>query len=141
MDVEVKQKTNISQENSTNKTSKQKDKDCFKTEFQIKTENLGKSIFKTTNKYKNSQKRELGLDIRRNFSTAVGYMNLGMRIPSVRKTRLQEAQAEIETIRYNLELLREVNGIGPGFWREIDLEITNISRSIGAYIKQIGKKK
>ena len=141
MDVEVKQKTNISQENSINKEIEQKDKNGFKTDFQIKLETLAKSFYKTSVKFKNSHKRELGIDIRQNFSKAVGCMNLGGRIPSMRKAKLQEAQAEIETARFNLELLKEANGISHGYWRELDLEITKISRSAGAYIKQISKKK
>lgn len=145
MEVKTEREQNVQQaeskENSNNDTLEEKDKKSFKPNFQIRLETLSNKFFRTSIKFKNSHKRELGLDIRRNFSTAIGCINLGMKVPSVRKIRLQEAQAEIETARHHFELLKEAKGISSGFWREIDLEITNISRSIGAYIKQIGKKK
>lgn len=115
--------------------------DEHKTNFQLKTENLFHSINMTMSKYKKPQKVELAKILSVQITDAIGLMNLARTVPSLRKQYLKEAQAKVETSRFIVKSIREANGISAGYWKQLDLEFSSISKSMGAYISKIGKKK
>lgn len=115
--------------------------DEYKTNFQLKTENLFHSINMTMSKYKKPQKVELSKILSVQITDAIGLMNLARTVPSLRKQYLKEAQAKVETSRFIVKSIRKANGISAGYWQQLDLEFSSISKSMGAYISKIGKKK
>lgn len=115
--------------------------DEHKTKFQLRTENLFHSLNTTMSNYKKPQKVELAKALTIQLSDAVGLMNLARIIPSMRKQYLKEAQAKIETSRFLVKSIRKANGISAGYWKNLDFEFSCISKSMGAYVSKIGKKK
>lgn len=115
--------------------------DEHKTKFQLKTENLFHSLSSTMVNYKKPLKVEYAKLFSIQITDAIGLMNLARTVPSMRKQYLKEAQAKIETSRFIVQSIRKINGISAGYWKQLDLEFSSISKSMGAYISKIGKKK
>lgn len=115
--------------------------DEHKTKFQLKTEELFQTLNMTLANYKKPQKVELAKILSVQLTDAVGFMNLARFVPSMRKQYLKEAQAKVETSRFIVKSIRKANGISAGYWKNLDFEFSCISKSMGAYVSKIGKKK
>lgn len=109
----------------------------FKKDFQIRTEEMFYSLLPTISKYKKPQKVELAKLLENSLINAIGYMNMAIYIPSLKKQYLKQAQAEIENSRFIIKSMRKIEVISAGFWRNLDSECTIISKLMGAYLKKI----
>lgn len=105
----------------------------------IKTENLRNRIYPNLRNFPKSEKFALSQDIRRDFSDLLRCISLADKVKSKRKVHAQEADGYLQVIKSNFKLARNQKYISLGFFKDIDLELTEIGKMLSGYIRSVNK--
>lgn len=102
---------------------------------QKKTEQLLYKIYPRLVNFPKSEKFCLCQRIKEAFFDIIKYISLGNSVKSKRKTYLQEADAHLQTLKVLIKLSCHRQYISKGFFKEIDIELTEINKLLSGYIK------
>lgn len=102
-----------------------------------KTEQLLYRVYPTLVNYPKAEKFALCSDIKHGFYDLLTCLSLASKVKSQRMLHAQKADAHLQKIKIMLKLSRELKYIGIGFFREIDLELTEIDKMLSSYIRSI----
>lgn len=94
-------------------------------------------IYPAFDNYPRAEKFALTQYIKINFFNLLASLALSQKVKSKRIMHAQEADGYLQTIKILIKLSRELRYISIGFFKEIDLELTEISKMLSAYIKAI----
>ena len=100
-----------------------------------KTEELLYKVYPRLVNFPKSEKFSLCQLIKLNFMELLSFISLGNSVKSKRKSYLQEADARLQNLKTLIKLSRKQKYISQGFYREIDLELTEINKILSGYIK------
>ena len=77
--------------------------------------------------------------IKEEFFDIISYLESANSVPSKRKVYAQEADGKLRSLWAMFELAREQRYISIGFYREIDVLMTEIAVMLSAYIKSTNR--
>mgnify|MGYP005615389359 FL=1 len=100
-----------------------------------KTEELLYKIYPRLVNYPKSEKFSLCQNIKETFFFFFTNISLGNSVKSKRKTYLQEADGYLQTLKTLMKLSKQRKYISDGFFKEIDLELTEINKILSGYIR------
>ncbi len=104
-----------------------------------KAEELLYKIYPRLVNYPKSEKFSLCQSIKNNFFDLLKYIALGNSVKSKRKTYLQKADGHLQILKVLIKLSRQRKYISIGFFKEIDLQLTEINKLLSGYIKSASK--
>lgn len=67
-------------------------------------------------------------------------ISLGTTVKSKRVSYLQEADGYLQILKVLMKLSKQRKYISAGFYREIDLEMTEINKMLSGYIKSAARR-
>lgn len=102
-----------------------------------KTENLRNRIYPNLRNFPKSEKFALSQDIRHDFTDLLRCISLANKVKSRRMIHAQEADGYLQVIKSHFRLARNQKYISLGFYKDIDLELTEIGKMISGYIRAI----
>ena len=100
-----------------------------------KSEELLYKVYPKLIKYPKSEKFSLCQSIKENFFDLLKSISLGNSVKSKRKTYLQEADGYLQTLKVLIKLSKQRKYISLGFFREVDLALTEINKLLSGYIR------
>lgn len=100
-----------------------------------KTEELLYKVYPRLVNYPKSEKFSLCQNIKEAFFNILTNISLGNSVKSKRKTYLQEADGYLQTLKTLMKLSKQRKYISDGFFKEIDLELTEINKILSGYIR------
>ncbi len=106
-----------------------------------KSEELLNKVYPRLVNFPTSEKFSLCQHIKENFFELLKYISLGNSVRSKRSTYLQEADGHLQVLKVLMKLSRNRKYISKGFFREVDLELTEINKLLSGYIKSVNKNK
>ena len=104
-----------------------------------KTEELLYKIYPKLINFPKSEKFALCANIKESFYNLLKYISLGNSVKSKRKIYLQEADGHLQVLKVLMKLSKQRKYISVGFFKEIDLRLTEINRLLSGYIKSVNK--
>ena len=104
-----------------------------------KSEELLYKVYPRLIKFPKSEKFALCQSIKENFFDLLKNISLGNSVKSKRKTYLQEADGHLQTLKVLFKLAKQRKYISTGFFREVDLTLTEINKLLSGYIKSTTK--
>lgn len=104
-----------------------------------KTEELLYKVYPRLVKFPKSEKFSLCQSIKNNFFELLKCISLGNSVKSKRKTYLQEADGYLQTLKVLVKLSKQRRYISTGFFKEVDLELTEINKLLSGYIRSVNK--
>lgn len=105
-----------------------------------KTEELLYRIYPRLMNFPKSEKFSLCQSIKNNFFELLKCISLGNSVKSKRLVYLQEADGYLQVLKVLIKLSKERGYISQGFYKDIDLELTEINKMLSGYIKSVNKK-
>ena len=109
-------------------------------EIYLRMFNLLKRIYPALKNYPKSEKYALAQDTKNCFYEYLNYISRANNVKSKRLVYSQEAEAYLQKIKLNIMLAYYLKYIGKGFYRDICLELTEVSKMLAGYIKSINRK-
>lgn len=100
-----------------------------------KTEELLYKIYPRLSKFPKAEKFSLCQSIKENFFELLKCISLGNSVKSKRKIHLQEADGYLQTLKVLMKLSKQRRYISEGFFKELDLELTEINKLLSGYIR------
>ncbi len=100
-----------------------------------KTEVLLYKIYPSFVNFPKSETHSLCLKIKENFFDLLSHISLGNSVKSKRLFYLQEADGYLQTIKILIKLSHHLRYISDGFFKEIDMDLTEINKILSGYIK------
>lgn len=100
-----------------------------------KTEELLYKVYPRLANYPKSEKFSLCQSIKNSFYELLKYISLGNSVKSKRKAYLQEADGHLQVIKTLIKLSKQRKYISVGFFKEIDLALTEINKILSGYIR------
>ena len=104
-----------------------------------RTEELLYKVYPRLVNYPKAEKFSLCQSIKENFFDLLKNISLGNSVKSKRKIYLQEADGHLQTLKVLIKLSKQRRYISIGFFREVDLELTEINKLLSGYIKSVNK--
>jgi four helix bundle protein len=104
-----------------------------------KSEELLYKIYPRLINYPKSEKFALCHEIKERFFEMIKNISLANSVKSKRITYLQEADGHLQVIKTLMKLSKQRKYISEGFFREIDLELTEINKLLSGYIRSVKK--
>jgi four helix bundle protein len=104
-----------------------------------KTENLLFRLYPVLVNYPKSEKFALSQQIKECLYNTLRCISLGNSVKSKRMTYLQEADGYLQILKVLMKLSKHRRYISEGFFREIDLQLTEINKLLSGYIKSVNK--
>ena len=102
---------------------------------QKKTEQLLYKVYPRLVNFPKSEKFSLCQRVKEAFFDIIKNILLGNSVKSKRKTYLQEADAHLQTLKVLIKLAHNRKYISNGFFKEIDVNLTEINKLLSEYIK------
>ena len=100
-----------------------------------RTEELLYTIYPALKNYPKSEKFSLCQNIKENLYQLLKFISLANSVKSKRKTYLQEADGHLQTLKVLLKLSKQRRYISVNFFKQLDLEVTEINKMLVGYIK------
>lgn len=100
-----------------------------------KAEQLLFRVYKPIKNYPNYEKHRLSQVTILLFILCLTFMHLGNNVKSKRKTYLQTADAFLQALKVCFRLARYEKYLGKEFHRQISLELTEIGKMLGGWIR------
>ena len=97
-------------------------------------------IYPALRNFPKSEKFALAQDIKLYFFRYLNYINKADKVKSKRLVYSQEAESSLQDIKTAMKLSYNLKYIGKGFYTDISLELTEISKMLAGYIRSINKK-
>lgn len=91
--------------------------------------------------FPNAEKFALAQDIKNSFFRYLSYVNRANEVKSKRLEYSQEAQGALQDVKVKIKLAFYRKYISKGFYKEISLELTEVSKMLAGYIRAINKHK
>ena len=104
-----------------------------------KTEELLYKIYPRLVNFPKSEKFSLCQSIKENFFELLKYISLANSVKSKRMTYLQEADGYLQVLKALIKLSKQRKYISEGFFKDIDLKLTEINKLLSGYIKSVNK--
>lgn len=104
-----------------------------------KTEELLYKVYPRLANYPKAEKFSLCQSIKENFFELLKNISLANSVKSKRKTYLQEADGYLQTLKVLIKLSKQRKYISVGFFREVDLELSEINKLLSGYIRSVNK--
>ncbi len=104
-----------------------------------KTEQLLYKVYPRLVNFPKSEKFSLCQRIKEAFFDVIKYISLGGAVKSKRMTYLQEADAHLETLKVLIKLSHHRKYISSGFFKEIDVNITEIDKMLSGFIRSAAR--
>ncbi len=104
-----------------------------------KVEQLLYKIYPSLKNYPKAEKHALSKYIKAEFFEIISYLESANSVPSKRKVYAQEADGKLRSLWAMFRLAREEKYISIGFYRDIDVDLTEIAVILSAYIKSASK--
>lgn len=103
--------------------------------------NLLNRIYPALKSFPKSEKYALTQDIKNCFLEYLTYVSRANEVKSKRLAYSQEAEAYLQKIKSLIKISLKQHYISKGFYEDISLELTEVSKMLAGYIRVIGKKK
>ena len=103
-------------------------------------DNLLNRIYPALKNFPKSEKFALSQDIRHLFMKYLAFLDSANSVKSKRLAYSQEAQGCLNTIKTAIKTAYRQRYISKGFYKDISLELTEISKMLASYIRAINKK-
>ncbi len=103
--------------------------------------NLLNRIYPALKNFPKSEKYALTQDIKKCFLEYLTYVSRANKVKSKRLTYSQEAEAYLQKIKSLVKLSFRQHYISKGFYEDISLELTEVSKMLAGYMRSIGNKK
>ena len=103
------------------------------------TEELLYKVYPRLLNYPKSEKFSLCQEIKLNFFELLKYISLGNSVRSKRKVYLQEADRHLQVLKVLIKLSKQRRYISTGFFKEVDLELSEINKLLSGYIRSTAK--
>ena len=100
-----------------------------------KTEDLLYKVYPKLKNYPKSEKFSLCQNIKNSFYELLKFISLGNSVKSKRKTYLQEADGHLQVLKVLIKLSKQRKYISTGFFKEVDLALTEINKMLSGYIR------
>ena len=100
-----------------------------------KTEQLLYKVYPRLVNFPKSEKFSLSQRIKEAFFDILKYISLGSAVKSKRKTYLQEADGHLQVLKALIKLAHYRKYISDGFFKEIDVNMTEINKLLSGFIK------
>ncbi len=104
-----------------------------------KTENLLFRLYPVLVNYPKAEKFTLCHQIKECLYDTLRCISLGNSVKSKRLTYLQEADGYLQILKVLIKLSKHRRYISEGFFKEIDLQLTEINKLLSGYIKSVNK--
>lgn len=104
-----------------------------------KVQQLLYKIYPSLKNYPKAEKHALCRHIKAEFFEIISYLEMANSVPSKRKLYAQEADGKLRSLWAMFELSREQRYISNGFYREIDVRLTEIAVMLSSYIKSTSR--
>lgn len=103
--------------------------------------NLLKRIYPALRNYPKSEKYALAQDTKNCIFQYLNYISRANNVKSKRLVYAQEAQGQLEDLKAKIMLANHLKYISRGFYKDISLELTEMSKMLAGYIRSASKKK
>lgn len=100
-----------------------------------KTEDLLYKVYPRLVSFPKSEKFSLCQSIKENFFDLLKFISLGNSVKSKRKIHLQEADGHLQVLKVLIKLSNQRKYISAGFFKEVDLALTEINKILSGYIR------
>lgn len=107
----------------------------------MRMENLLNRVYPALKNFPKSEKYALSQDIRRLFLEYLSLIDQASCVKSKRFEFAQEAQGCLNTIKAAFSIAVRQKFISRGFYKEISLELTEVSRLLAGYIRASARKR
>lgn len=104
-----------------------------------KVEELLYKIYPSLKNYPKAEKHALCRAIKKEFFEIISFLESANSVPSKRKVYAQEADGKLRSLWAMFRLAREEKYISIGFYKEIDVLLTEIAVMLSAYIKSTSR--
>ena len=104
-----------------------------------RTEELLYKVYPRLVNYPKSEKFSLCQSIKNTFFELLTNISLGNSVKSKRKFYLQEADGYLQTLKVLIKLSKQRKYISDGFFKQVDLELTEINKMLSGYIRSVNK--
>lgn len=104
-----------------------------------KVEQLLYKIYPSLKNYPKAEKHALCRAIKTEFFEIISYLESANSVPSKRKVYAQEADGKLRSLWAMFRLAREEKYISIGFYKEIDVALTEIAVMLSSYIKSTSR--
>ena len=104
-----------------------------------KTEELLYKIYPRLSNYPKAEKFSLCNNIKDNFFDLLKSISLANSVKSKRTQHLQEADGYLQVIKVLIKLSKQRKYISVPFFKEIDLQLTEINKLLSGYIRSVNK--
>ncbi len=94
-------------------------------------------VYPRLKNYPKSEKFSLCQNIKDNFFNLIKCISLGNSVKSKRMQYLQEADGYLQVLKILMKLSKQRKYISVGFYKDIDLELTEINKLLSGYIKSV----
>jgi four helix bundle protein len=112
---------------------------AYKLEVYRRSEELLNRVYPALNNYPRHEKFSLVSEIKNCFYSLISNIALGDSIKSKRKGYLQEADGNLQVLKVLFKLSLRRRYVSKGFYRDIDDELSQIGKMLGAYIRASAK--
>ena len=102
-------------------------------------EHLLYRIYPRLMNFPKAERYSLTQDIKQNFFDFLRYIALADKVRSKRLVYAQEADGHLQTLKVLTKLANKRRYISKGFYAEISLELTEISKMLAGYIRSVNK--
>lgn len=103
------------------------------------SEELLYKVYPKLSNYPKSEKFSLCQSIKDNFFDLIKNISLGSAVKSKRKTYLQEADGHLQVLKVLIKLSKQRKYISVGFYKEIDLQLSEINKLLSGFIRSVNK--
>lgn len=104
-----------------------------------KTEHLLYRIYPNLINFPKAEKFALSQDIKLNFFELLKSISLADKVKSKRMLHSQEADGYLQLLKVQFKLAYKRKYISKGFFKDIDLELTEIGKMLSGYIRSVKK--
>jgi len=105
-----------------------------------RTEELLYKVYPRLKNYPKSEKFSLCQSIKDNFFNLLKSISLANSVRSKRLIYLQEADGHLQVLKVLMKLSKQRRYISDGFFKEVDLELSEINKLLSGYIRSVNKK-
>ncbi len=104
-----------------------------------KTEFLMDKVYRALVNFPKAEKYALCSEIKRAFYDLLRYISLGNKVKSMRLRYLQTADGHLQLLKTLIRQAKRMKYIGVGFYKEIDMRLTEIDKLLSGYIRSSKK--
>lgn len=104
-----------------------------------KTEHLLYRIYPNLINFPKAEKFALSQSIKQNFFDLLKFIALADKVKSKRMVYSQEADGHLQVLKVQFKLANKRKYVSEGFFKDIDLELTEIGKMLSGYIRSVNK--